>query len=308
MEMTKKKQVLNTEVSIKELISVKEDSKSRSNKKNGKVSKIGTIKEEKELRVVSKDVPEEFSKIFKTTEYSMFKCIGSNRRINPVNYGKLTRSMKQEQLIIPICVNEKYEVIDGQHRLKACEELGLPVYYYMLVGYSEAQMKRANLVSAVWKKDDFLHAYVSEDIEDYTIFSDLKDKYGLNTSDLLKIVAKIQQTSPSAVGVDFEEGRFNIAEEDKIALNKFLESLEDFKFFAGYRKTKFVSAFLELYFFTGYSHEQMRARLRTRNRALVEQLTKDDYVQLLTNKIYSFGNTSNNIYYDIDRKRIYTLG
>ncbi len=275
--------------------------------KSTRVIKPTTTNKTMVNKKLDKSIPEEFGKIFKTTDYKMFKTIGSNRKINPVNYGKLLRSMKEEQLIIPICVNEKYEVIDGQHRLKVCEELGLPVYYYLLVGYSTAQMKRANLVSANWTKDDFLHAYVSDDIESYAVFNTLKEKYGLNTSDLIRIIAKIQGTSAAAIGLDFEEGRLNFSIEDRAALKAFLVALDDFKFFKEYKKTKFVSAFLELYFFSGYSHSQMKTRLKTRDKALEIQLTKDDYIQLLANKIYSFGNTTNNIYYDSDRKKIYTI-
>lgn len=261
----------------------------------------------KNVNTVLKNEVMEFGSIYKTNNYSMFKSIGSNRKLNPLNYGKLLRSMGEEQLIIPICVNEKYEVIDGQHRLRACEELGLSVYYYVLDGYSVEQMKRANLVSANWKKDDFLNAYTNEGQGAYLEFADMKIRYGLNTSDLLKIIARLQYRSVATTGVEFEEGKLSIKDEEVDMLNNFLTALEDFSFFIDYKRSKFVSAFLELYFFNGYNHEQMVARLQTRKSALEVQITKDDYIKILTNKIYSFGATKRNIYYDIDRKRLYTL-
>lgn len=50
--------------------------------------------------------------IFKTKDYDMFKWVKGNRKPNKKNYSKLVKSMKEEQLIIPICVNEKFEIID----------------------------------------------------------------------------------------------------------------------------------------------------------------------------------------------------
>ena len=69
----------------------------------------------------------EFGKILSTYEYDKFKKIKGNRKINFKNLGKIINSMSKKQLVIPILVNEKFEVIDGQHRLQACIELGLPV-------------------------------------------------------------------------------------------------------------------------------------------------------------------------------------
>lgn len=48
-----------------------------------------------------------FGNIMVTENYDMFKKIGGNRKINKSNYSKIVKSMKEEQLIIPIVVNEK---------------------------------------------------------------------------------------------------------------------------------------------------------------------------------------------------------
>ena len=45
---------------------------------------------------------------------------------------KLKKSIKNQGLMKPIMVNQKLEIIDGRHRLKACEELGVAVKYTFL--------------------------------------------------------------------------------------------------------------------------------------------------------------------------------
>ena len=49
-----------------------------------------------------------YGNIMMTENYDMFKKIGGNRKLNKANYAKIVKSMKEEQLIIPIVVNEKY--------------------------------------------------------------------------------------------------------------------------------------------------------------------------------------------------------
>ena len=46
-----------------------------------------------------------FGNIMVTENYDMFKKIGGNRKLNKANYSKIVKSMKEEQLIIPIVVN-----------------------------------------------------------------------------------------------------------------------------------------------------------------------------------------------------------
>lgn len=249
----------------------------------------------------------EHTKIYSTMDYSRFKKIGSNRAINRCNYSKLLRSMKEEVLVIPICVNEKFEVIDGQHRLSVSEELGLPVYYYIKEGYSSNQMKRANLVSSNWTKDDFLNAFVNSDNENYIEFAELKESYGLNTSDLIKILSKIRKESTAQLSRDFQEGSLVLSNVDIELMTKFLVALSNFSFFTFHKRSNFVNAFLDLYMYEDYNNTHMVSKLKTRKAALTVQFSKDDYLSILANKIYSFGTNKNNIYYDVESKRIYTI-
>ena len=144
--------------------------------------------------------------IMMTENYDMFKKIGGNRKLNKTNYAKIVKSMKEEQLIIPIVVNERYEIIDGQHRFQACEDLGKPVYFYMVRGYGLEQVKRANIASSNWKKENYLDMFVAENNETYKEFEEIKERYDLNISNLLKIFAIVQEKQLARVGYEFENG------------------------------------------------------------------------------------------------------
>lgn len=244
-----------------------------------------------------------FGNIMVTENYDMFKKIGGNRKINKTNYAKIVKSMKEEQLIIPIVVNEKYEIIDGQHRFTACKDLGKPVYFYMVRGYGLDQVKRANIASSNWKKENYLDMFVAEGNEIYKEFEEIKERYDLNISNLLKIFAIVQEKQSARVGYEFENGTFTL--DGKMEVLRFLTALEDFNFFKFYKSNNFLIAFTRLYFKSEYDHDKMKTKLITHRNSLEKRSTSDEYLVLLCNRIYSFGVTKNPIYYSSESKKFH---
>lgn len=244
-----------------------------------------------------------FGNIMVTENYDMFKKIGGNRKINKANYAKIVKSMKEEQLIIPIVVNERYEIIDGQHRYTACKDLGKPIYFYMVRGYGLEQVKRANIASSNWKKENYLDMFVAEGNEVYKEFEEIKERYDLNISNLLKIFAIVQEKQSARVGYEFENGNFTL--DGKMEVLRFLTALEDFNFFKFYKSNNFLIAFTRLYFKSEYEHDKMKTKLITHRNSLEKRSTSDEYLVLLCNRIYSFGVTKNPIYYSSESKKFH---
>lgn len=247
----------------------------------------------------------EYNKIYMSTDYNLLKNLKGNREINPTNYNKLSRSMKEKALAIPICVNENFEIIDGQHRFLAAQELNIPFYFYIEEGYNENDMKRANLVGSNWNKNDFLNMYISQEDGVYIKIKELMDKYNILISDIIKIIAAVREDNYKEIGIAFEEGSMIITDEDFNDIEDFLECLYIFNDFKHYNRSKFISAYLELYLHPKYNHAQMVEKYNKRKSQLVPQLTRDSYLTLLANKIYSFGQSKSNIYYDPIRRMLY---
>lgn len=238
-----------------------------------------------------------------TYDYDCFSFINGNRKIIACNYTKLERSMLEKQLIIPICVNDKMQIIDGQHRFSVAKSNQLPVYYYIVKDYTIEEVKRANMVSRNWTKKDFLELQIENEQPDYLLFSYLSDNYNIAIQDLIKIFAAVQGIKPTLLAKHFEEGTFTTEGVEKV--EEFLMSLEDFSSFRYYTTKPFVAAFMKLYFHEKYSHKRMLERLRTRAGSLTKKITTDDYVVHLTRDIYSFGVVRNPLYYDSVTKRFY---
>lgn len=249
---------------------------------------------------------EKFGEILKTTEYEKFKFVKTNRKINQKNIKKLRVSMKEEQLIIPICVNKAYEIIDGQHRFTVSKELGLPIYYYIVDDYNTSQMKRANLVSGVWTRDDFLNMYIQDELEDYTYFYGLMNQYNISSAVTMLICSKVLGTTPSTLQQVFERGEMVIQHSDRMEITRFTLALIDFRdVLPEFKTTSFVRAFIELYFQPDYSHKHMMEKVEIRKSFIEHKPTKGDYMEMLANNVYSYGSRKNLIYYDKIRCKFY---
>lgn len=267
------------------------------------------IQEEMDLAIeteVAEDIDTVKMNVFESTDYNKFKLIKGNRTLHKTKYLQLLKSMEQEVLSIPIIVNEKMEIIDGQHRYHACRELGLPVLYCVCEGYSIEQVKRANLVSSNWTKEDYLNLHVTDGLPAYEEFEELLLDSGLNVTDLIKVYAKAQDKSSEQVAYEFEHG--TLVSENMDRVKGFIEALKDFEFFKYSKKKQFVAAMVKLFFDPRYNHAKMKKKLENRSQVLgnlATNVTRDEYLSKLTNSIYSFGAGSKNLFYDTTNKRFY---
>ena len=228
-----------------------------------------------------------------------------NRELKDKNYKKLIRSMSEKQLIIPILVNEKLEIIDGQHRFNACRSLQLPVYYYIIPGYEIEDVKRANLVSCNWGLDDYLNLHIQLEKKQYIAFLDLRNKNNLRTAQLLEIVATLEKKELGRIKLAFEDGSFEI--ENLMTIERFLMDLKDFSEFKECYTTTFSKAFLKLYLQDGYEHNHMQKKLKNLSHKLSKRRTYSDYLSLLVNDIYTFGSASAKLKYDANGNRFYQI-
>lgn len=246
--------------------------------------------------------------IFVTNSYEIFKNIKGNRLLRQNNLNKIMESMKEKQLIIPICVNEKMEIIDGQHRYSSCRELRLPVYYYIQPGYNIEDVERANRANTNWVLTDFLASYSSKGNTTYQKLNQIIEDYGLSIAELLKVLSRFKKTNVLAITEDFKSESLIISDEDINTTLEFLECLRIFQNFSDYKNSRFISAYLALYMHPKYKHTIMKSKYDSLYMKLTSSnsITIEDYLSLLANQIYSGKKASkDNIYYNKERKHLY---
>ena len=86
----------------------------------------------------------EHKKIYETTDYKMFKYLNGNRSIHEPWVRKLVELIKEKDLQIPIIVDDKMIVQDGQHRLEAYKIVGLPVKYIIKNKFGLEEVRAIN--------------------------------------------------------------------------------------------------------------------------------------------------------------------
>lgn len=246
-----------------------------------------------------------YANVMKTKDYSLFKIMDGNRRINSTNLNQIIESMKEKQLVIPITVNEKFEIIDGQHRFKACEYLRLPVYYIMENGYGIDDVIRANVNGGrKWFDGDYLHRYCDLKVEKYLKVSGIINDFDITINDFLKILSIVQEKNQQQTKREFRTGNVDLDGIDTVI--SFFMCLESFSEFRYYKQSHFITAFSRLFFKDGYDHSQMERKLKQYLPNIVRQRSVDDYLSILCNKVYSYGTTKNPVFYSSETKKFHS--
>lgn len=239
-----------------------------------------------------------YSAIYETYDYGKFKILDANREINPANYRGLVESVKEEYLLGIIIVNEKYEIIDGQHRFTVAKELGLPVRYTIAPGYGMKEVRRYNSTMKKWVKLDYRDSYAAEGKDSYIELIDFMrqfPKFGIQVS--IKLLtgtwSKNKKENGKTITLKtFQEGGLrldNVAKAYVIA-----RKIMDFEdYYHGFNSPTFIGALLPILNKKCYDHKRMIQKLNSSPIHLEKQGTQEQY-RLLLQKIYNYKTTPEN--------------
>lgn len=222
--------------------------------------------------------------VFVSKDYSRFKHLEGNRNVVKPHLKRLKTSMEKNYLFSPILVNDKHEIIDGQHRFEVCKELGLPVYYIMKKGYSlnEVQILNSNLRN--WSNDDYMNGYIELGLEDYSLYKKFRDEFQFDHHACLWMLA--DNSGSREVWHDFKAGDFKIKN-----FKSAIQSAEKIKmvaqFYKGWSRRSFVSAMLKCFKNKEYNHSVFLSKLGYQSTKLVDCTDTTDYLTLIE-EIYNF--------------------
>lgn len=149
--------------------------------------------------------------ISKTKDYDMFVFRNDNReKINQAHVKRLAQSIKSRNLLElrPITVNDKMEIIDGQHRLLAAKLLGCEVFYQKENKLDPIDIIRMN-VSAPWGMSDYLNYYCKHDFPEYKKLAEFMKKNSLP----IKIALSIALGKAHLGFYQFRMGEFKFRDE-----------------------------------------------------------------------------------------------
>ncbi len=126
-----------------------------------------------------------------TTDYEIFKQLKGNRRINQSHLSHLIKSIDERNLlkVRPILVNERMEVIDGQHRLEAAKILKTEIYYYVVDNLDFLDTAKINSCQANWVLTDYIDMYCNQGYENYIKLKDFVKKHNADMALIIEIIS-----------------------------------------------------------------------------------------------------------------------
>lgn len=177
-------------------------------------------------------------------DYSVFKRIDGNRDVEPERVAKILESIKKCGFIGAIVVNEKMEVIDGQGRLEACRQLGVPIDYVKEEGLTIEDCISMNISGTPWKLKDYINSYAARGYKDYVVLKDFieKHKYNFNTS-----CYAIFGTGTHNRDEIIKSGRVSISQEQLDFANEICDFWENFAEIKTNRQTDLYAAIMYCY-------------------------------------------------------------
>lgn len=141
-----------------------------------------------------------------TTDYTKFSLMESNRKVYKPHVKRLIAFFEffpRSAEWLPILVNEKMQIADGQHRFHALQELGLPVSYIEVDGLSIDDARRLNAGAKPWTPMDYALCFCGLGSNPYCFYVELKKKYRFNHDILMRFVA----LDDPITGEAFRQGR-----------------------------------------------------------------------------------------------------
>lgn len=155
------------------------------------------------------------SKIEKTSEYSIFKKHENNRALSESNVNSLVFSIKSQNLLSfrPILVNERMEIIDGQHRLEAAKRLELEIFYQIKKDSSHEDIVLLNNNQKIWEFNDYLNYYCSLGNQEYIKLKEFIKQRGLIPREAKNIMT---QNSGGFMYKKFKNGIFKFFSKEEL--------------------------------------------------------------------------------------------
>ena len=158
------------------------------------------------------------STVYETTNYDLFHLLPENRAVDLGHVRKLVAQIRENNLlrIKPLDVTADLGVIDGQHRLAAARELGVPVYYKISQELSEEAIKTLNVGQKNWQATDYLHYWIVKRKPAYVAFTDFRARHPRISFSNAKIMLS---GGTGGLGAElFRQGRWDGADDTDMAI------------------------------------------------------------------------------------------
>ena len=203
--------------------------------------------------------------IWEETDYNAFKKMPENRSVTEQRRNTILASVSEKEILNPIIVNEKMEIIDGQGRFEALRALGRPIKYAICPGADAEDCRRLNRANTNWKKQDYAESYSRAGNFNYTRLLAASKMTGLSITTVLiysgcQSMLKNNVNRTTAGYNAFEEGKLIFTDGDVQEVQRvagLVKEINDSLLNEG-PQSKYFSRAVQIVITTpGYDHKRM---------------------------------------------------
>lgn len=199
--------------------------------------------------------------IHETSDYSIFKLLEHNRPVVQTHVAHLAQSMEDRPHLRParpVLLNEKNEVIDGQHRLAASKVNQQSVFFMVVPGLTIEDARLLNALQRTWSLLDYAYSYASSRVPAYVQFIKTYESRELPPSVIMEYMSGSQGSRRQ---YEFRIGKMQPI--DQKILDQKLDQLEEVLAEFPRTATPYIvsMAFYAVQKNEAYSHDRMMKKL-----------------------------------------------
>lgn len=226
--------------------------------------------------------------VYQTTEYGMFHHLTENREVDGKHVRKLVREITKKNLLHlkPMDVTTTGGVVDGQHRLEAARELGLPIFYRVTEELGEAEIASLNVAQKNWTGTDYLHYWTAKGKADYQTLSDFRKHHpSISFSNARMMVSGTSNNRADELRTGhFKAANINKAEKVAVLIERIAQEAD----YKHAHDTRFVAAVYHCVDrVEEFSTIRFMSKILLNPRALKPCVTHKQYLELLQ-EIYNY--------------------
>jgi len=149
-----------------------------------------------------------------TKDWERLNFLEDNRDTDDGDVKRLAESIKKNGQLQPIVINEKWQICEGQHRVRACMLLDIPVLYIISDGATIQDTILMNNNQKSWKNRDYLKCFSHKNHKNHQEYRKVKkffDDYNLNFSVSINLLSgNFVYHGGGNSNKAFKEGKFKI--------------------------------------------------------------------------------------------------
>jgi len=248
-------------------------------------------------------------RIHETKDYDKFSMLLGNRGLNRNKIEAIKKSIKDQGCPLTLVkVNEKFEILDGQHQFTAKKELSLPINYFIAENETIKDARIQNTNQKNWSRWDYIKSYSDEGIEDYKKLYNLPKLYPeFPQKELFIMLALNKKIIRYTVKLGFKDpikdGSLKLNKKAYENIINILEKIKDYKIITGtrYNNYFFVRAIIRVLDSQFYDHNKMIEKIK-KYPNIPNREDSYGYIEEL-NKKYNYKNRKKVYFTDIENPK-----